>query len=68
MWVVTLGELKVTTQAGQSGAMGIASVESTIQDDVQEVKRSKWCITNNTSQAAKPVPRDTTLSIIFLTA
>jgi hypothetical protein len=53
MYVVTLNELKgvlkVSAQAGQSGAVNITSVESTVQsNDFQEIKRHKRHTSNNT--------------------
>jgi hypothetical protein len=65
MYAVTLNELKailkVSAQAGQSGAVNKSSVESTAQaNDFQEVKGCKRHISNNASQTAKkstkPVP------------
>jgi hypothetical protein len=65
MYAVTLKELKVilkvSAQAGQSGAVNKTSVESTVLDhDFQEVKRRRGLISNDTSQTAKnstkPVP------------
>jgi hypothetical protein len=53
MYAVTLNELKVivkvSTHAGQSGAVNKTSVESTVQDDdFQEVKRRTRHTSNNT--------------------
>jgi hypothetical protein len=53
--------LKVSAQAGQSGAVNANSVESTAQDDdFQEVNRRERHLSNNTSLTAKkstePVP------------
>jgi hypothetical protein len=58
MYAVTLNELKnvlkLSAQAGQSGAVNKTSVESTAQDDdFQEVNRRKRHMSNNTSQTAK---------------
>jgi hypothetical protein len=57
-YTVTLNELKailkVSAQAGISGAVNKTSVESTAQDDdFQEVKRRKRHIYNDTSQTVK---------------
>jgi hypothetical protein len=52
--------LEVSAQAGQSGAVNKTSLESTAEDDYQEVKRHTRPISNDTSQRAKrstkPVP------------
>jgi hypothetical protein len=65
MYAVTLNEmkavLKVSPQAGQSGAVTKTTMQSAAQDDdFQEIKRRKRHISNNTSQTAKmstkPVP------------
>jgi hypothetical protein len=57
MYAITLNELKavleVSAQAGKSGAVNKTSVESTAQDDFQEVKRRKRHISCNTSKTAK---------------
>jgi hypothetical protein len=58
MYAVTLKELKavlrVSAQAGQSGAVNTTSVEAMAQDDdFQEAKRRKRRISNDTSQRAK---------------
>lgn len=67
MFAVTLNEvkavLKVIVRAGQSGTVNKISEESAGRDDdMQEVKRCKRSIFNNTSQAAnkstKPVPNN----------
>jgi hypothetical protein len=71
MYAVKLTELravlKVSAEAGQSGAVNITSVESMAQDNYQEVKRCKRHISNNTSQAAKkstkPVPTTTAFKL-----
>jgi hypothetical protein len=65
MYAVTVNELqavvKVSAQAGQTGAVNKTSMESTAQDDeFQKLKRRKRRISNNISQTAKkstkPVP------------
>jgi hypothetical protein len=70
--MVTLNELKavlkVSAQAGQSGAVNKTLVESTAQDsDFQEVKKCKGHICNNTLQTAekftKPVPTSTVVKM-----
>jgi hypothetical protein len=57
MCAVRLNELtavlKVSAHAGQSGAVNRTSVELTVQDDFQEVKKRKRNISNDTSQTAK---------------
>jgi hypothetical protein len=45
--------MKKSTQEGQNSAVNKTSVESTAQDDLQEVKRHKRHIYNNASHAAK---------------
>jgi hypothetical protein len=66
MFTVTHNELKavlkVSTQAGQSGAVNETSMESEAQDDdFREVNRRKRHISNDTSQRAKkstkPIPK-----------
>jgi hypothetical protein len=69
MYTVTLKELqavlKVNTQTGQSGAVNKTSVESTAQDDFQELERRKRCIFSDTSattmKSTKSVPIQTTV-------
>jgi hypothetical protein len=71
IYTVTLNELKaiqkVSIQAGQSGVVNKSSVESTAQDDFQEVKRCKRNVSNNTSQSAKkstkPVAASTAIKL-----
>jgi hypothetical protein len=71
MYAVTLNELKaipkVSAQAGESGAVNKTSVESTAQEDFQEIKRRKGYISNNTSQtvknSTKPVPTSTAVKL-----
>jgi hypothetical protein len=72
MYAVTLNELKavlrVSAQAGPSGAVNTTSVESTAQDDdFREAKRRKRHISNDTSQRAKnstkPFPASTTVKM-----
>jgi phosphatidate phosphatase PAH1 len=58
MYTVTMNELKavlkVSAQAGQSGAVNKTSVKSMVQDDdFREVKRRKRHNSNDTSQTAK---------------
>jgi hypothetical protein len=59
--------LKVSSHAGQSGVVSKTSLESTAQDNFQEVKRNKRHISNNTWQTAKkstkPVPTSTTVKL-----
>jgi hypothetical protein len=45
--------LKVNPQAGQRGIVNNTSLESIVQNDFHEIKRSKRHISNDTSQAAK---------------
>jgi hypothetical protein len=68
MYMVTLNELKASSQARQSGAVNKTSVESTAQDyGFREVKRRKRHIFNNNSQPAKksanPVPTSAAVSL-----
>jgi hypothetical protein len=56
IYTATLNELKtilkVSAQAGQSGAVHTNSVESTAQDDnVQEVRDARCVISNDNSQS-----------------
>jgi hypothetical protein len=54
IYTVTLNELKVSAQAGQSGAVNKTSLESRVLDDnFQEVKRRMRHFSNDTSQTAK---------------
>jgi hypothetical protein len=60
--------LKVSAQAGQSGAVNKTSVTSTVQDDdSNEIKRRKRNISNDTSQAAKkptkPLPASPSIKL-----
>jgi hypothetical protein len=59
----------VSAQAGHSGALNTTSVGLTAQDDdLQEVKRSKLHISNDTSQTAKkstkPVPTSSAVKLL----
>jgi hypothetical protein len=45
--------MKVSAETGQNFTLKKTSLESTTQDDFQEIKRPKRLISNSTSQAAK---------------
>jgi hypothetical protein len=66
LYAVRLNELKavlkVSAQAGQRGVLKENTVESTAQDDFQEVKRHKMQISNNTSHAAKKLTQPVLIS------
>jgi hypothetical protein len=67
MYTVTLNELKavlkVSAQAGHSGAVNKTSLESTAQDDdFQKVKRRKRHFSNGTSEIAKQSTKSVSIS------
>jgi hypothetical protein len=67
MYTVTLNELrtllKVSSQAGQSGAGNKTSVESRVQqDDYRDIKRDKRHVAHGTSQTAKKSTKPVTTS------
>jgi hypothetical protein len=67
MYMVTLKELqavlKVNTQTGQSGEVNETSLESKAQDDdFQEVKRCKRCISNDTSEMTMKLTKSVLIS------
>jgi hypothetical protein len=66
MYTVTLDEQKavwkVNAQAGRSGAVHETSLESTDQDDFQEVRTRKRHISNDTSQTAKKSTKSVSIS------
>jgi hypothetical protein len=65
-YAVTLNEVKMSAQAGQSGVVNKPSVESMVHDnDVQQVKRRKRHISNNTPEAAKKSTKPVTTSTIL---